>query len=149
MRLHNAYKWPFWEHIIDHNSKTGNVSSLKFSGKHDLTMLFCITSIKCSFITQFFCSIDITWKNLNQHQYSVLAVCVYPFIPWLMNSATKEMFQWLKLNKAITLSGLVVQLKLMLTEEATSWWHYRSKGSLHSTFVWSIWFFTSHQQSFS
>ena len=60
MRLHNAYKWPFWEHIIDHISKTGNVSSLKFSGKQDLTTLICITLIKCSFMTQFFCSIDIT-----------------------------------------------------------------------------------------
>ena len=60
MRQHNAIKWPFWEHIIDHISKTGNVSSLKFSGKQDLTMPFCITLIKCSLITQFFCGIDIT-----------------------------------------------------------------------------------------
>ena len=72
MRLHNAYKWPFWEHIIDHISKTGNVSSLKFSGEQDLPMPFCITLIKCSFMTEFFCSIDIIRKNLNQHQYSVL-----------------------------------------------------------------------------
>ena len=45
MRQHNetAYKWPYWEHIIDHISKTGNVSSLKFSSKQDLTMPFCIT----------------------------------------------------------------------------------------------------------
>ena len=73
MRLHTAYKWPFWEHIIDHISKTGNVSCLKFSGKQDLTMPFCKTLIKCIFMTQFFCSIDITWKKLNQHQYRVLA----------------------------------------------------------------------------
>ena len=73
MRLHNAYKLSFWEHIIDHISKTGNVSSLKFSGKQDLTMHFCISLIKCSFMTQFFCSIDIAWKNLNQHKYGVLA----------------------------------------------------------------------------
>ena len=73
MRLHNAYKWPFWEHIIDHISKTGTVHSLKFSGKQDLKMHFCISLIKCSYMTQFFCSIDITWKNLNQHHYLVLA----------------------------------------------------------------------------
>ena len=57
---HNAYKWPFWEHIIDHIYKTGDVSSLKCSGKQDLTMPFCTRFIKCSFMTQFFCGIDIT-----------------------------------------------------------------------------------------
>ena len=30
-RQQNAYKWPFWEHIIDQISKTGNVRSLKYS----------------------------------------------------------------------------------------------------------------------
>ena len=40
MRQQNAYEWPFWEHIIDHISKTGNVSSLKSisSRKKNLTL---------------------------------------------------------------------------------------------------------------
>ena len=50
MRQHNAYKWPFWVHIIDHISKMGNVNSLKYSGNQDLTMPFLITLIKCSFM---------------------------------------------------------------------------------------------------
>ena len=73
MRQHNAYKWPFWEHIIGNISKTGNVSSLKFLGKQDLIMPFCIPLIKWSFMAQFSCSIDITGKKLNQHQYRVLS----------------------------------------------------------------------------
>ena len=39
-RQQNAYEWPFWEHITDHISKTGNVSSLKSisSRKRNLTL---------------------------------------------------------------------------------------------------------------
>ena len=40
MRLHNALKWQFSEHIIDNISKTGKVSSLKFSGKQELNNAF-------------------------------------------------------------------------------------------------------------
>ena len=60
MRQHSAYTWPFWEHIIDHISKKGNVSSLKYSDYQDLTMSFYITLIKCSFMKECFFTIDIT-----------------------------------------------------------------------------------------
>ena len=34
-------------------------------------------------MTQFFCSIDITWKKLNQHQYRNLAECLWEFCVYL------------------------------------------------------------------
>ena len=55
-------------------------------------MPFCITLIKCSFMTQFFCSIDITWKNLNQHQYCVL-VDSFPAYTRVHHVAMYQMLQ--------------------------------------------------------
>ena len=64
----------------------------------------------------------------------------YLFIRWLKFSVTNVLKQSLK--KRFRSSCVVEFCRLIKTkvfaEKANSWWHHRSKGSLHSSMVWKI-----------